>query len=237
MIVVPDAALPYLLLQRTDCLALPKRKLLFRALCRLSRKTPLMTAVALESRLRKRAIKRRFNADMRHEYANFQEWLPPAAKAVLDVGCGLGGIDVLLHEHYGRASDLRFYLLDKTQRDEHIDYGYRDEGDFYNSLAMTKAVLKASGVPEQSLVTLEAQDDAGIPLSEPVDLVISLISWGFHYPVATYLDRTHELLRPGGRLILDVRKGTGGLEAIRAKYGNVSVIADEPKRQRLVAVR
>ncbi len=102
---------------------------------------------------------------------------------------------------------------------------------------MTRAVLTGNSVPASSLTTLEARDDAGIDLPQQVDLVISLISWGFHYPVATYLDRTHELLKPGGRLILDVRKGTGGLEEIRAKYGNATVISAEKKRQRIVATR
>lgn len=43
-------------------------------------------------------------------------------------------------------------------------------------------------------------------LGLPLDLVISLVSWGFHFPVSTYLDQVHDLLREGGRLILDLRK-------------------------------
>jgi SAM-dependent methyltransferase len=237
MIVVPNAALPYLLLQRTDYLVLPQRKLLFRVACRLSKKTPLMTAVSLESRLRRRQVGRRFDGDMRGEYEDIRTWLPRSATAILDVGCGLGGIDVLLFEHYRRDSDLRFFLLDRTQIDDQIDYGFRNRADFYNSFEMTRAVLTGNGLPASSVTTLEARDDAGIDLPQQVDLVISLISWGFHYPVATYLERTYELLKPGGRLILDVRKDTGGLEEIGAKYGNATVIANEKKRQRVVATR
>ncbi len=129
MIMVPSAALPYLLLQRTDYLVLTKRKLLFKIACRLSKRTPLMTAVSLESRLRKRQIGRRFDADMRGEYADIREWLPKGATAILDVGCGLGGIDVLLFDHYQRDPDVRFYLLDRTQVDDQIGYGYRDVAD------------------------------------------------------------------------------------------------------------
>jgi hypothetical protein len=40
----------------------------------------------------------------------------------------------------------------------------------------------------------------------PFDLVISLGSWCFHYPPATYLDAIFGRCRPGGVLILDVRK-------------------------------
>lgn len=237
MIVVPNAALPYLLLQRTDYLVLPRSKFLLRIACRLSKRTPLMTAVSLESHFRKRQVGRRFDADMRGEYADIRGWLPKSATAILDVGCGLGGIDVLLFDHYQRDPDLRFFLLDRTQIGGQIDYGYRDRADFYNSFEMTRAVLTGNGVPASSVTTLEARDDAGIDLPQQVDLVISLISWGFHYPVATYLDRTYGLLKPGGRLILDVRKDTGGLEEIEAKYGNATVISNEKKRQRVVATR
>ena len=201
MMQVPDSSLTFLLLQRTDYLVLPGWKLLFRFICKLSSKTPLMTAVTIESRLRKRAIKRRFDAGMRREYQGLCEWLPKQANAILDVGCGIGGIDALLYEHYGRSNDLCFYLLDRTQQDEQIGYGYRNRADFYNSFDVTREFLNSNGVPEQSLVTLEAREDADIDLRGPVDLVISLISWGFHYPVATYLDRSYELLKPGGRLI------------------------------------
>jgi SAM-dependent methyltransferase len=237
LIVVPNAALPYLLLQRTDYLVLPQSEFLFKVACRLSKRTPLMTAVSLESRLRKRQVARRFDADMHGEYADIRGWLPESATAILDVGCGLGGIDVLLFDHYRRDPDLRFFLLDRTQIDDQIGYGYRDRADFYNSFEMTRAVVTGNGVPASSVATLEARDDAGIDLSQQVDLVISLISWGFHYPVATYLDRTYELLRPGGRLILDVRKDTGGLGEIEAKYGSATVISSESKRQRVVATR
>jgi hypothetical protein len=132
---------------------------------------------------------------------------------------------------------MRLYLLDRTQTDESIAYGYRERADYYNSLEITRAFLVLNGVPETSLVTLEARDDAGLHVPEPVDLIVSLISWGFHYPVATYLDRSHELLRDGGRLIIDVRKGTGGVEQIKQKYGNAEVIAEGAKRLRVVATR
>ena len=42
----------------------------------------------------------------------------------------------------------------------------------------------------------------------PCDVMISLLSWGFHYPVSTYSDLAVRSLRSGGTLILDVRKGT-----------------------------
>jgi len=238
VIVIPDAAYPYLLLQRTEYLVLPKRKLLCRAVCRMSGKTAVMAAVSLESRLRKRGVRRRFDTDMQLEYAAMRQWLPARPTAILDVGCGLGGIDILLFDHYQRDAALHFYLLDRSQMEDQITHGYKARAEFYNSFDLAREMLIGNGLPERSLTTVEARDDAGIDLPEPVDLIVSLKSWGFHYPVATYLDRAHELLKPGGRLILDVRKGTDGLEEIEAKFGSVDVTPHESKsHRRVVATR
>ena len=50
------------------------------------------------------------------------------------------------------------------------------------------------------------------------DVVISIISWGFHYPVSTYLEDVHEALVPGGVAILDIRNGTDGVAALRRRF-------------------
>jgi len=68
------------------------------------------------------------------------------------------------------------------------------------------------GVAESNIHLVETTKDNLVNIRCGIDVVISLISWGFHYPVETCLDRVHEMLNPGGRLILDVRKQTGGVE-------------------------
>jgi SAM-dependent methyltransferase len=236
-IAIPDSALSLLLLQRTDYLVLPRHSFLSRVVARLSRQSTLMAAVSHESRLRKRAVKRRFDTDMQGEYSRIGEWLPAKASAILDIGCGLGGIDVLLFDHYGRDQDLRFYLVDRTQVDGLITYGFGPSTPFYNSLDLTRQVLVGNGLPAESLHLLDAADDARLDIPEPVDLIISLISWGFHYPVSTYIDEAHRLLRPSGRLILDIRGGTEGLAQVEARFTDVQVISDQGKRLTVAATR
>jgi hypothetical protein len=41
----------------------------------------------------------------------------------------------------------------------------------------------------------------------PVDLVLSRISWCFHYPYDAYRDKAHAVLRPRGKLIVVCRNG------------------------------
>lgn len=65
--------------------------------------------------------------------------------------------------------------------------------------------------------------------------MLSLISWGFHYPVSTYLDRVRELLSDDGVLILDLRRDTGGLEDLRRAFRQVEIVRSADKFDRVLA--
>ncbi len=54
------------------------------------------------------------------EFNEIKQWLPKKCEAVLDIGCGLAGIDVLLSRHYGAP---RLYLADQNKTDKDIHYG------------------------------------------------------------------------------------------------------------------
>ena len=107
VISVPDRAVPFILLQRTDYLLLPKWNPVYRALCTLSGRSPITTAVAVESKLRRAGVVRDFNADMAREYEDLRRHLPPQASAILDIGCGVAGLAVHLYRHYGGDASLR----------------------------------------------------------------------------------------------------------------------------------
>lgn len=233
-ILLPDHAIRYVLLQRTAYLAMP-RTLIYRALSKVSPWELTNSVVPIEARLRKARVKELFNQDLAHEYESIRTALPEQCSAILDIGCGIGGIDVLLNRHYA-ARQPTFYLLDKTQVDS-VYYGFKSRGAFYNSLEVAKEVLTANGVASENVVLVQATDDNRIEIAGPIDLVISLISWGFHYPVGTYLERVHELLRPGGYLILDVRRGTGGDAVLRNKFATVRPIEETEKYTRVVAIK
>ena len=233
-ICLPDHAIRYVLLQRTAYLAMP-RTIVYRALSKISPWDLTNFVVPVEARFRKSRIRKLFNEDIAREYESIRPALPAHCSAILDVGCGIGGIDVLLNRHY---SDTRptFFLLDKTQVDS-VYYGFKSKGAFYNSLDVAKEVLTANGVADGKIELVQATEDNRIEIASPIDLAISLISWGFHYPVGTYLERVHELLRPGGHLILDVRKGTDGEAAIRGKFASVQPVEVTEKYTRVLAVK
>jgi len=164
------------------------------------------------------------------DFATIRDHLPENCQRILDIGCGMGGLDVILARHL--LSEPRFYLMDHDRVDDLLFYGYARNAAAYNSLALTRATLEANGVAAEDITLLDAAH--GIELPEPMDLVLSIRSWGYHYPVETYLEDAWCALDDGGRLILDIRRGTGGMEAlVRGPWANVEVIHEERKFRRV----
>ena len=232
--VIPQSALKYILWQRTEYQKLYASPLVQR-IERFSHLPLQHWMVPLEARLFPTRVKQTFARDMDGEFREIREWLPTQPHAILDVGCGIAGIDVLLYQHF--QTPLTLYLLDKSTVDASIHYGFASSGSFYNSLTAAKQLLVQNGVPAAQIHLLEATSDNQIAITEPLDMIISLISWGFHYPVATYLEPAFQLLKPGGRLIIDVRQGTGEEQLLRDRFASVDLIATHPRSWRFAATK
>lgn len=234
---IPDAAVKYILFQRTAYLRLPAARIarFFHRLSRGRARTPVFNvAVAAEARVSPSRVKALYTEDMTREYESFRSVLPPTCGRVLDIGCGVAGIDVYVQRHYGDRG-IDFYLLDRTEVEPKVFYLFEARGAYYNSLDVAKDLLTANGIAPRRVHLLEATDAGDIRLDGTVDVVLSLLSWGFHYPVATYLHRVHELLSENGVVILDVRKGMDGIPALRQRFPVVEVIQATEKYDRVAA--
>lgn len=164
---------------------------------------------------------------------DFQEmlsWLPKRVSSILDIGSGYAYIDDHLIRHYGGAgyggAALAVHLLDGDKTVPSVGkerIGYREKtrawGDRNVGVQRLQAEFPACRVyghpPDPSLRI-------------PCDLILSRRAWGHHFPIATYIRLADRSLRPGGRIITDIRLGRGhyedSLTAFRA-YG-FQVIAD-----------
>ena len=191
--------------------------------------------VLFEAWLFKNRIKRLFTEDMQREYESIKKILPRNPSSVLDVGCGVAGIDVMLARHYEKnGKKVDFYLLDKTELNDKVYYGLQKIASYYNSLNIARELLLVNRVDSEKIHIQEVTGSKIFPGTR-FDLVLSLISWGFHYPVETYLDQVYDLLKSGGKLIIDIRKGTGGEKLIEKKFGSKPVvIKDAQKHQRFL---
>ncbi len=231
---LPDEAVPYILYQRTAYMKFI-HSLPYRALRKISPVSFYKPVVNLEAKLRKSAIKKAYIDDMHHEYETMKAHLPAKCKSIVDIGCGVAGVNIFLQKHYDESVD--FYLLDKTETNEEIYYLYNDKGAFYNSLNIAQDVLLENGIEKKNIHLVEATENDDINIKGSVDLIISLISWGFHYPVAIYLDKAYKKLSKGGHLIIDVRKETGGYALIKKKFGKTKVIEETETRERILAIK
>ena len=84
---------------------------------------------------------------------------------------------------------------------------------------------------------ITAPDDGLIAIdADSIDVIISTISWGFHYPIKLYIESVHNLLRSDGVLIVDIRKDRGGIDEL-IKLFEVIVINDNRKFQTVKCIK
>ena len=72
-------------------------------------------------------------SDMETEYSSIQNFSPKECSSILDIGCGVAGIDIFLNQHYLHQK-VDFFLLDKTQIYRNVYCMFEENGVFYNSL-------------------------------------------------------------------------------------------------------
>jgi hypothetical protein len=153
--------------------------------------------------------------------------LPRTARSIMDIGCGMAGIDVLLSRHYDHVPT--FVLYDKSAVDNtRSKVGFQLAKNFaaYHSHELAMSLLAANDVPLKNFACIDASVEH-IPRNFPFDVVISLLSWGFHYPIDTYT--------PNAKLVIaDIRKGTNGRALLEEQQQRESqVIATGVKWERV----
>lgn len=156
--------------------------------------------------------------------------IPINTRVLMDIGCGIAGVNIFLYE---KLNLEKIYLLDKSAVDESIWYMFKEKGAFYNSLELAKQTMVDNGVPEHVVEPITAPDDGVIRVAEgSTDLIISTISWGYHYPIEIYLPSVNKILSESGILILDVRHNTNGLEVLAQNF-DIEVIETTEKFDRV----
>lgn len=136
-------------------------------------------------------VKRRYAAHVAEDFAGMTPHLPGHVSRILEIGCGMAALQVWMHERY---PDAEIELLDADETTTQGGAGYSDKSELYNSWARTEELLGANGVTVSRWHRVGTQD-----LLE-ADLVVSMASWGYHYPLSTYKVRSP-------MCIVDLRRG------------------------------
>lgn len=173
-------------------------------------------------------VPRAYAEQVRRDYELLAPHLPATLSRVLDIGCGIGGIDVLIHQNHGRP---QMDLMDGTGVAA-AKFGFLERLEPYNDMQVTMDVMRMNRVDGASCLDLMSELDEGA-----YDLVLSLLSWGHHYPVRIYLSRVTQALKPGGLVVLDLRKHRASAEELTVRGYQVVAELDGGKSIRTILKR
>jgi len=190
--------------------------------------------ITIQSILFNNQILKSYFEQLQDDYNDIDNFLPVNAESILDIGCGLGGINLFISKKY--RHNIKIMLLDKTKIDNSIVYNYRENASFYNSLPLAKIFLVQYGVPTTNITYKECKSDNTIPYSNKFDIIISLLSWGFHYPLNIYLDQVEKLLKNNGILIIDIRENSDGISQISNYFKSTPILLKQTKKYQRIAI-
>jgi len=136
----------------------------------------------------------------------------------VDIGAGLGGVSVCLAKHWPKC---KFIILDRDGYEgRKIDFG--SGFGKYNSMTEAGRFLGAAGV-SHGLCDIDKQ-----PPPKKVDLAFSILSWGFHYPIAEHIDWVS---KAADHLVIDCRVGTGAERELLRHYDRALLIRQAHKHE------
>ena len=157
---------------------------------------------------------------------NIKTAFPARCARLLDVGSGLGGIDILISRNIDPAPAV--WLLDGIANRPEM----RRHAEPFNNMEVAGRFLRDNGVELAGFLgPKEAIAHRGIPC----DLITSFGAWCFHIEPGVYLPFVRRSLNPGGRLIVEVRADRPDYIAqIEAVFGSGERIFAAPKFNRMV---
>ena len=157
------------------------------------------------------------------EIKTFKNFLPKHVKNIIDVGCGLGLINIFLDKIYKNKAN--FYLLDKNRIDNKIKYGFSPNYESYNYLNETKKILLDNGLDDSRINFFDVDQEVNI--DKKIDLVISLKSMGYHYPFENYLQLFKTCCNKNTVFIFDIATSQYKPSFFEKYFNDVQTIYEE----------
>ena len=157
------------------------------------------------------------------EINTIKNFLPNEVENIMDVGCGLGIINIFLDKIYSNA--VNFYLLDKNRIDNKIKYGFSSDYESYNDLNETKKILLDNGIKSNRINIYDV--DQNIVIRSKIDLVISLKSMGYHYPFENYAQLFKICCDKDTTFIFDIATSQYQYDHFKKYFEEVQIIYEE----------
>ena len=165
-------------------------------------------------------INKRLNKEFDIEFNQIINFLPKDVNYILDIGSGLGIIDIYLNNHFNNIP--KFTLIDKTRLEKKVSYGFDSQGQFYNNFDLTLDFLKDNGIDRERINLIDV--DSKEAVDKNFDIVISLLSMGYHYPINQYLDILTKHTHKNTIFIFDIADEYNNFDLISKMFESVRVI-------------
>ena len=141
------------------------------------------------------------------EYSAIKEFINDPKK-IVDLGCGLGRMSVYMNHML--SSEAMYYLADSTNSIDSVKYGWNPEPAFYNDLSITEEFCKINGLDNFKVVDITKGE---LDELKDIDLVMSFMSVGFHYPIEGYINQLLNITSDNAIMIFGIRKGQYDISA------------------------
>lgn len=158
-----------------------------------------------------------YNGGLHANLAEIRPFFPEQVGGVLDIGGGMGGLCALINREYGGTLDVVIVDGDRDPAAVPKEKGLPFDGRTYSNCAAAYQFLQLNGVLHPKFLTAPPAgveprkefEDAFLRTIEPVDLVLGVQAWGFHFPPSLHLALAFAFSKPGTVWILDVREREG----------------------------
>ena len=159
----------------------------------------------------------------REEFKTFEKYLPQNVENIMDIGCGLGILCIYINQKY--QNNPNFYLLDKNTVDTKIKYGFSKDYESYNDLNETRNILLKNGLSKEQIYIKNV--DQEITIDNKINLVISLKSMGYHYPLENYINLIKSTCSTKTVFIFDVFEEKYSLSDVKKYFNEAKIIYEE----------
>ena len=157
------------------------------------------------------------------ELNTFKNFLPNSVNTIMDIGCGLGIINIYLNKFFEKKPI--FFLLDKNRIDRKIKYGFSLNYESYNDLNETKNILLENEIDSACVHLFDVERK--FQINKKIDLVISLKSMGYHYPINSYIELFRNCCTKNTVFIYDIGENQYDENYLKTIFDDVKIIYEE----------
>jgi len=163
------------------------------------------------------------------------EEFPEKNLTILDIGVGIGGYHKKWVREHSNNSTL--YIMDNSEFNiRALSYGHGNSDRYYNSLFLTKNFLNDVDNSKVKVEAIEIKKDYPGKIPNHLDLIISFISWGFHYSLEDYWSTIIQRMSLNSSIILvDVRKNSQSYSFLKEQTNfSLEIISSDSKSDRIL---